>query len=347
MSRKNSWFGALLAVGAAMLVAGCESPPMDTVQRGFRGTGMVQLYNPAIVATQIEANTAPQLAVLPPGGARAGATFKNLQVLGDLDVNQFTGLMVALTAWVSPQQGCGYCHVPGDLASDGVYTKVVSRRMLQMTQQINSQWVSHLAGASPGAGVTCFTCHRGQPVPPGIWFTDAGPKTAPGALGSRRGQNAPSMTVGLTSLPYDPLTAFLSQANNIRVTPTTALPTKSLPATLVQTEQTYGLMTYISRSLGVNCNYCHNSQSFASWPLSTPQRTSAWTMIQMVRDLNNNYLEPLKGVFPANRLGPTGDVPKIGCVTCHQGAFRPLYGASVVKDYPVLAAAPSKAKAKP
>jgi photosynthetic reaction center cytochrome c subunit len=282
--------------------------------------------------------------VLPAGGARAGTAFKNLQVLGDLDVNQFTGLMVALTAWVSPQQGCGYCHVPGDLASDGVYTKVVARRMLQMTQQINSQWVSHLAGASKGAGVTCFTCHRGQPVPANIWFTDPGPKTVPGALGNRRGQNAPAPAVGYSALPYDPLTAFLSQANDIRVTPMTALPTKSHPATLVQAEQTYGLMTYISRSLGVNCNYCHNSQSFASWPLSTPQRTSAWTMIRMVRELNNNYLEPLKSVFPANRLGPLGDVPKIGCATCHQGAYRPLYGAPILKDYPILAAAPAAKK---
>ena len=31
----------------------------------------------------------------------------------------------------------------------------------------------------------------------------------------------------------------------------------------------------------------------------------------MIRDINADYLEPLQGVFPANRLGPLGDVPKV------------------------------------
>ena len=33
---------------------------------------------------------------------------------------------------------------------------------------------------------------------------------------------------------------------------------------------------------------------------------TAWHGIQMVRDLNNDYLDPLKDVVPATRLGPTG-----------------------------------------
>jgi photosynthetic reaction center cytochrome c subunit len=59
----------------------------------------------------------------------------------------------------------------------------------------------------------------------------------------------------------------------------------------------------------------------------------------MVRDLNNNYLDPLgKGVFPAGRLGPMGDAAKINCQTCHQGVYKPLFGASMVKDYPEIGA---------
>jgi photosynthetic reaction center cytochrome c subunit len=38
-------------------------------------------------------------------------------------------------------------------------------------------------------------------------------------------------------------------------------------------------------------------------------------------------------VFPQERLGPLGDVAKINCATCHQGAYKPLYGASMLKDY--------------
>ncbi len=33
-------------LGAGLLLAACEKPPIDTVQRGVRGTGMVQVYNP-------------------------------------------------------------------------------------------------------------------------------------------------------------------------------------------------------------------------------------------------------------------------------------------------------------
>ena len=36
---------------------------------------------------------------------------------------------------------------------------------------------------------------------------------------------------------------------------------------------------------------------------------------------------PLKDVYPRARLGPVGDPPKANCATCHQGAFKPLYGA--------------------
>ena len=63
---------------------------------------------------------------------------------------------------------------------------------------------------------------------------------------------------------------------------------------------------------------------------------TAWHGIQMARDLNTNYLDPLKATFPANRLGPLGDGPKVYCATCHQGANKPLLGVSLAKDYPEL-----------
>ena len=40
-----------------------------------------------------------------------------------------------------------------------------------------------------------------------------------------------------------------------------------------------------------------------------------------------------------NRLGVLGDAPKANCATCHQGAYKPLNGAPMVKDYPELAPA--------
>jgi hypothetical protein len=44
----------------------------------------------------------------------------------------------------------------------------------------------------------------------------------------------------------------------------------------------------------------------------------------MSRQLNVDYLVPLTAVFPANRLGPKGDVAKVACGTCHQGVNKPL-----------------------
>jgi len=56
----------------------------------------------------------------------------------------------------------------------------------------------------------------------------------------------------------------------------------------------------------------------------------------MARILNNSYLVPLTDVFPAHRKGPLGDVAKINCETCHQGAYKPYFGESMAKAYPEL-----------
>jgi photosynthetic reaction center cytochrome c subunit len=345
MNFRNHWqYLCALALGAALL-AGCNNPSTTSVQRGYRGTGMVQVFSPSTTAALADGNKIPFVAAIPAGGPAAGTVFKNLKVLGDLDISQFTGLMGAITTWVAPQQGCIYCHAEGDLASDAKYTKVVARRMLQMTRQINSQWKTHVVAT----GVTCYTCHRGQPVPANIWFKDPGPKTAGGdMIGGRAGQNAAAVAVGLTSLPYDPLTKFLDQSNDLRVMSKGALMAPNHQAVgIKEAEATYAMMMNISKSLGVNCTYCHNSQNFADWKISTPQRATAWYGIRMVRELNGSYLGPLTSVFPANRLGPLGDGPKVGCVTCHQGAFKPLFGAPMAKDFPALLAANAPTEAKP
>jgi photosynthetic reaction center cytochrome c subunit len=86
----------------------------------------------------------------------------------------------------------------------------------------------------------------------------------------------------------------------------------------------------------VNCTFCHYTPAFYNWDTSTPQRVTAWYGIRMVRDLNNTVMLPLQTQLPRERMGPTGDVPKIYCATCHQGTFKPLYGAPMLKDYPEL-----------
>jgi photosynthetic reaction center cytochrome c subunit len=261
--------------------------------------------------------------------------YQNIQVLDDLSLGEFTRVMLAMTAWVAPEQGCTYCHAEDNLADDSKYQKVVSRRMLQMTRHINTDWTSHVAQT----GVTCYTCHRGKNIPANIWFTDPGPKQAPAMARTPTGQNYASNATAVTSLPYDPFALFLRDAPaNIKVISATSLPNGS-DRNIKQTEATYGLMMHMSQGLGVNCTFCHNSRSFAEWNQSTPQRATAWYGIRMARDLNVAYLEPLQGTFPANRLGPLGDVPKLNCATCHQGVNKPLKGVSHLADYPELRAA--------
>ena len=321
---------ALLA--ATTLLAGCERPPVDAVQRGYRGTGMELVYNPRTALAVAEANQAPAAPEdASPDGPKARDIYKNVPLLGHLSVGEFTRQMVAITAWISPVEGCNYCHVPENLADDGKYTKVVARRMIQMTQHVNADWKAHVAET----GVTCYTCHRGKAVPENVWFVPAPPRANANFIGDKAGQNTPLKTVGLSSLPNDPFGPYLLGAQTIGVGGATALPSDHV-ASIVQTEQTYGLMMHLSNSLGVNCTYCHNTRNFKEWDGTPPQRTTAWHGIRMARDLNNEYIVPLTKNFPASRLGPTGDVAKINCATCHHGVYKPLYGAPMAKAFPAL-----------
>jgi photosynthetic reaction center cytochrome c subunit len=297
---------------------------------------MEQIYNPRTLIKQASLNQAPAAPdAASADGPKAGQVYQNVKVLGDLSVGQFNRHMVAITQWVAPDQGCAYCHNVQNFADDGKYTKVVARRMIQMTQKVNQDWKPHVAET----GVTCYTCHRGNNVPTQVWTEPKDRKYAGGLLGDLAGQNIDTKEAGLTSLPFDPFTPFLKEAAPIRVNGNEAMAgvgANANRASLKQTDYTYSLMVHMSESLGVNCTYCHNTRNFQSWEESRPQRVTAWHGIRMSRELNNEYLTPLTDIFPANRLGPKGDVAKVNCSTCHQGAFKPLYGAAMAKDFPEL-----------
>lgn len=338
----------LLAVAGAALAlfltiamfggAGWTHPPMANKQTGFRGTGMDLIRtrngNEALAA----ANLAPAPAdPADAGGDKASAVYENVQVLGDIPAEEFNRLMVSITEWVAPQQGCTYCHSTENMASDELYQKRVARRMLQMTQYINSSWKENHVHE---AGVTCYSCHRGNPVPANIWF-DEPPASAGKFIARNNGQNHPTAQIGMSSLPSGVMQDFYQYKNTpvdaVRVNATTVLPeTKGKP--IQDAEKTFAIMISMSQSLGVNCTFCHNTRSVAQWETSTPNRTHAWYGIRMVRELNEDFMLPLTSTLPRNRLGAIGDVPKIGCATCHQGANKPLNGANVIGPYPELAA---------
>ncbi len=326
---------------AMLLTAGWEVPPIDSEQTGYRGTGMVEVSNPRIVKPLLEeqltampASTPPP----PPGGPTAGEIYQNVQLLGHLSVGEFNHLKQAWTDWIAPEEGCAYCHNLENMASDEVYTKVVSRRMLEMNWTINEEWNPHVGDT----GVTCYTCHRGNNVPEHVWFaSDPAEHTGAGMLGWTAGQNRPAEEVGLTSLPWDPFSDLISDGDeSIRVVGRTVLPEGPPPSSTQDNERTYALMIHMSESLNVNCTYCHNTRNFGTWEQSPPTRVTAWFGLEMTRALNVDYVLPLSSVLPDHRLGPRGTGQQINCQTCHVGVQQPLGGVVMTENFPSLLSSP-------
>ena len=334
----SSRFFLIAAVAGLATLAGCgEAPPMKSSQLGYRGTGLDNVANPRLAAALRQVNGIPAtpyaLDPAKPGDELASHAYQNVRVVGDLTTDQFNHLMASITQWVAPtEQGCNYCHNPNNMASDAIYTKVVARRMLQMTRNINANWTSHVQNV----GVTCWTCHRGNAVPKNVWNEDPNAAGHAGRLfGNTRGiASAGHNSVKYASLPYDPFTPYLLGAYPIRVQ--SKVPDNGPEVPIKATEATYGLMMHMSGSLGVNCVYCHNSRAWGDWSQSRPQRVTAWYGIRMVRNVNNDYIQKLAWAMPANRKGPLGDPYKVNCLTCHQGLAKPLYGVSMRAEHPQL-----------
>ena len=74
-------------------------------------------------------------------------------------------------------------------------------------------------------------------------------------------------------------------------------------------QQLKGWMHMIKTSLGVNCDYCHNTNNFASD--AKPPKRIARVMLKMLVQIRKDYF-----AFP-NAQKPT-------CFTCHQGHKKPV-----------------------
>lgn len=310
MKSARRWVTAACVPLALMALGACGDAAVDTVQVGYRGTAMEQNYDHGDLKAKFAQVKIPQSP--PPAGESPPGPlpWKNVQVLNDISVAEFNRTMIAMSTWVAGTGNCAYCHNVAAFQDDTLpngkplYTKLVARRMLQMTRQINGQYAQHVKNT----GVTCYTCHMGKPLPNGLWFY---------------------------SSQTDYLRHYLDR-DGARVISQTVAPASVNRSSVKQTEWTYALMISQSRSLGVNCTYCHNTRQFSSWREAPPQRVTAYHGILMLRDVNQNYLAPLQPVYPAVRLGAMGDAPKAQCVTCHNGAYKPLYGAQMTKDFPAL-----------
>lgn len=80
------------------------------------------------------------------------------------------------------------------------------------------------------------------------------------------------------------------------------------------------VMEEFSRSLGVECNFCHVQIDSTNWDMASdqkPEKNIARKMIKMSNKIN-------KGFFEAKtKYGEENAVLEIRCMTCHRGEPHP------------------------
>ena len=327
------------AVGAFLvLFPEWDRPPFVAENIGPAGQQLVVLKDPRRV---IPYNVVPAvLPDAPAGGPLAKDVYKNVQVLGDVPAAEFDRTMVAITQWVAPKQGCGFCHnlKPGpdgqvNYADDAMYTDKVARRMIQMTMKINTDWGNHVAPS----GVVCYSCHRGENVPPLVWYKQPAPEHS-GILGKPRDWQTNARTIR-DFFPTESNQQWLVDDDDPNLESNAAMVGErgSGVGSMVNAENIYVMMMQWSQALDANCDLCHASRALQSWQQSSPYRLDGLWGQYMTQDINKNFLVPLATVFPREMLGQMGDTAKVSCYTCHIQAQKPLGGFDLISHYPALA----------
>ncbi|MBF9057884.1 photosynthetic reaction center cytochrome c subunit [Rhodobacterales bacterium HKCCSP123] len=337
-------FGPAIAVGvagsaifvAAMIVAWGQPFATDQMQTGPRGTGMhVSEFVSSLSEYPDVDGYVTSEPVVPTADSQLAIDVFDVvpPTLGNITVENYERLLEAMRSWTG---------IP-DLLDPGndSYQTALAYTMIEMTQNINQNWIGHVQ-ANAEVGVTCYTCHRGQPVPNNIWFRVGNVNS--NVAGWPAIQNRVTMTSNFTSLPSTYLEHFLLQDENGQygVAQVHDLDSRveNPPGSplIQQAEMTYAWMNYFANSLGVNCVFCHNTRAFYDAGQVTPQWATASLGIAMVQETLEQYILPLEYVLPEERLGPVfADVPKLACRTCHQGEQQPLNGLNVIRNWPELA----------
>lgn len=337
------WIAVGTLAAGFLTVAGCERPPYEQEQTGPRGTGMYVLENPRILESRLDLHTAPEARPKASAqGKRAGEVFQNVTALADLSEEQFWRIKEEITDWVAGDEGCNYCHTD-DLTSNEKYEYRVSKQMIEMTRYLNANWAETHLTHSDDAGVTCYTCHRGEQVPPASWHSEeeSGAAKLTTGVGNMQLQNKISTKTAYTAFPRDALDRFLVGHQEIPIQADHGLNTATTDGrSLREAEHTLGLMMHVSYALDAGCTLCHNVSRWASWEDSPKRREVAWHGIRMARDINVNWIKPLTDEYPEDRLGPTGDVGKVSCQTCHNKEIKPLKGEEFLDLYPELVGEP-------
>lgn len=85
--------------------------------------------------------------------------WRNVQVLPQtLTSDEMDAVMDAWSE--SLGVSCNHCHTDGNRASDDKEEKIIARKMLTMTNEINEKYFGKHSGT-----VSCMTCHNGKAHP--------------------------------------------------------------------------------------------------------------------------------------------------------------------------------------
>ena len=343
--------GAGVAAILAVSVPDWHRPWFAGTQMSYRGQANTQFYSRA-EAVAINSFVPPSLPAAADGGPKATEVYKNVKVLTDVNAAEFMRLQQAITNWVAPKQGCVFCHDTQNWASDDKPTKLIARRMMEMTRYVNSAWGGHV---NP-TGVTCYTCHRGQPVPAEVWWPQLpGPERPLVAKREPWRESSPTVYGFFPDAGY---AEYYLQDHPVNAISESVLRNNGVAAQVVNA-RIYEMMMQMSQQIGVNCGYCHASRAFQDWNQSTPMRWVGYYSLRLIRDLNRNYLLPLAqvipqqrtrvhptplSVVPANERGQQPGNALLTCETCHYRLPNPMNGANMVKDYPGLVGTSGPAK---
>lgn len=292
------------------------------------------------------------------------------------NVQILTGMTTA-QIWVYMQQyvsgalgvGCQYCHDINNFAADPYPQKVAARLMMVMVNDVNTNFIVDLPEWQ-GNYVQCATCHVGEAVGKPTWGPDFENSRQPievnvsvidGTTGATIIDPAekPEELQGLVPLKE----AILWKTYNYQVwkpfdpaVPDSGRGTLALTyddgdirgPSQDQVNISQGAMNYMAQSMGVSCNYCHNSRNFYAFeesfagnlptqPDYAVKRLKAQQMLLLTTWLQQNWARyniipadvPVQGPGPlllnqqylANINDQYFALP--GCYTCHRGNAIP------------------------
>jgi photosynthetic reaction center cytochrome c subunit len=282
-----------------------------------------------------------------------------------VNVQVLTGMSSA-QIWTYMQQyvagglgvSCQYCHDINNFAAETYPQKVTARNMMYLVNDLNAKFIVNLPNWR-GNYVQCATCHNNRPnnlegfgpqlansVPPINVTVD--PLDAAGApiLDAAK---KPAAIQGPVKLKD----AILYYIYNYQVwKPYDAADPESGRGSLALTYKggrtqdqvtiNQNVMNYMGWSLGVGCNYCHNSRNFTAYetnPVSNVtnqlyayNKRKAQQMLLMTSWIQANWTTYGAIAKPAIPTALEGGASKLsyqqlngqyynvpGCFTCHQG----------------------------